>query len=55
MIEVYHQDEQWHVRRQGERDSLSSHARKDDAVAGRVAAERVAAERESGRACDQEP
>jgi hypothetical protein len=50
-IEVCHQDEQWHVRRQGERESLSSHGRKDNAAS----ADRVAAERESGRARDQEP
>ncbi|WP_340696895.1 DUF2188 domain-containing protein [Cellulosimicrobium funkei] len=44
-IEVYHQDEQWHVRRQGERAPLSNHATKDDAVAaGRAAAERESAE-----------
>ena len=44
-IEVYHQDEQWHVRRQGEREPLSNHTKKDDAVdAGRAAAERESAE-----------
>ena len=44
-IEVYHQDEQWHVRRPGEREPLSNHAKKDDAVAaGRAAADRESAE-----------
>ncbi len=44
-IEVYHQDEQWHVRRQDERGPLSNHTKKDGAVdAGRAAAERESAE-----------
>jgi len=40
-IEVYHQDEQWHVRRQGEREPLSNHATKDDAVACRARGSRA--------------
>ena len=44
-IEVYHQDDQWHVRRQGESEPLSNHATKDAAtVAGREAARREGAE-----------
>lgn len=44
-IEIYHQDDQWHVRRQGESSPLSDHDTKVDAVsAGRQAAERESAE-----------
>jgi hypothetical protein len=39
-IEVYHQDDQWHVRRQGESNPLSDHATKEDAEKmGRLRAE----------------
>jgi hypothetical protein len=39
-IEVYHQDDQWHVRRQGQTQTLSDHDTKDEAVAaGREVAE----------------
>lgn len=44
-IETYHQDEQWHVRRQGESRRVSSHRTKDDAItAGRELAIRERAE-----------
>lgn len=44
-IETYHQDDQWHVRREGERTALSSHATKDEAIAaGRTVAQREKAE-----------
>lgn len=39
-IEVYHQDDAWHVRRQGAAEALSDHPTKEAAVsAGRAAAE----------------
>ncbi|WP_164984125.1 DUF2188 domain-containing protein [Oerskovia turbata] len=39
-IEVYHQDDEWHVRRQGTAEVLSNHPTKEAAVsAGRAAAE----------------
>lgn len=44
-IETYHQDDRWHVRREGERTALSSHATKDEAIAeGRTVAQREKAE-----------
>lgn len=44
-IEVYHQNWKWHVRRQGEASTLSSHEKKEAAVsAGRAVAKREGAE-----------
>ena len=44
-IEVYHQDDQWHVRREGEREPLSNHSTKDAATdEGREVARREGAE-----------